>query len=107
MEIKKDKYSIKFFPSEVTSWKQEGNIFYFNTADTSLEVKLLSDKIIRFRYAPENKFQRDFSYAVVDGLQSKPVNLSVYEDKLKFDIMTEYLVIQIYRKNLKVTILDR
>lgn len=107
MEIKKDKYSIKFYPSDVTTWKQEGNTFYFNTADTSLEVKLLSDKIVRFRYAPERKFQRDFSYAVVEGLQPKPVNLSVYEDRLKFDIMTEHLVIQIYRKNLKVTILDR
>ncbi len=107
MEIKKDKYSIKYYPTDVISWKQEGNTFYFVTEDTSLEVKILSDKIVRFRYAPEKKFQRDFSYAVVEGLQPKPINLSVYEDRLKFDIMTEHLVIQIYRKNLKVTILDR
>ena len=107
MEIKKDKYSIKYYPTDVTSWKQEGNTFYFNTADTSLEVKILSDKIVRFRYAPEKKFQRDFSYAIVESLQPKHCDFSVYEDRLKFDIMTEHLVIQIYRKNLKVTILDR
>lgn len=87
--------------------EQEGNTFYFHTADTSLKVQLLSDKVIRFRYAPENKFQRDFSYAVVEGLQHKQVDLSVYEDRLKYDIMTEQLVIQIFKKNLKVTIRDR
>ena len=65
MEIKKDKYSEKFFPKEVLNWKQaDGHTFYFHTADTRLEVKLFSDKIIRFRYAPHGKFQKDFSYAL-------------------------------------------
>ena len=108
MEIKKDKYSEKFFPKEVLNWKQaDGHTFYFHTADTRLEVKLFSDKIIRFRYAPHGKFQKDFSYAIVESLQPKSVNLSVYEDRLKFDIMTEYLVLQISKKNLHVTVLDR
>ena len=45
MEIKKDKYSEKFFPTEVLNWKQpDGHTFYFHTADTRLEVKLFSDK---------------------------------------------------------------
>lgn len=107
MEIKKDKYSIKFFPTDVISWKQEGNTFNFVSSDTELEVKIFSDKIVRFRYAPDGRFQRDFSYAIAETLQPKEANLSVYEDRHKFDLMTEHLVIQIYKKNLKVTILDR
>ena len=107
MEIKKDKYSIKFFPTDVISWKQVGNTFNFVSSDTELEVKIFSDKIVRFRYAPDGRFQRDFSYAIAETLQPKEANLSVYEDRHKFDLMTEHLVIQIYKKNLKVTILDR
>lgn len=107
MEIKKDKYSIKFFPSEVVTWKQDGQVFHFETIDTVLEVKVFTDKIVRFRYAPDGKFQRDFSYALTDQAVPQPVNLSVYEDRHKFDLMTEHLVVQIYKKNLRVTILDR
>ena len=107
MEIKKDKYSVKYFPSDILTWTQQNNVFYFNTNETILEVKLFSDKIVRFRYAADGKFLRDFSYAVQDNFKTSDVNLSVYEDRNKFDLMTEYLVIQIYKKNLKVTILDR
>lgn len=72
MEIKKDKYSVKYFPTEVKSYKQEGQIFHFHTADTVLEVKIFSDKIVRFRYAPDGKFQRDFSYATADNFNIQP-----------------------------------
>lgn len=107
MEINKDRYSVKYFPTEVTHWKQEGQSFYFHTKDTVLEVKIYSNRIVRFRYAPDGRFQRDFSYAVADQVQMQEANLSVYEDRHKFDLMTEQLVIQIYKKNLKTTILDR
>jgi alpha-glucosidase len=101
MEITKDKYSIKYFPSPVVSWEQKGNIFLFRTASTILEIKLFSDKIVRFRYAPDGTFHRDFSYAIQDTLKLQDANLSVYEDRHKFDLMTEHLVIQVYKKNLK------
>jgi len=107
MEITKDKYSIKYFPTHVITWEQKGNIFLFRTASTILELKLFSDKIVRFRYAPEGTFQRDFSYAIQETLKFPEANLSVYEDRHKFDLMTEHLVIQVYKKNLKITILDR
>lgn len=107
MEIKNDKYSVKYFPTSITDWKQEGQIFHFNTSDTILEVKIFSDRIVRFRYGPDGRFQRDFSYAISEQVQIQPANLSVYEDRHKFDLMTDDLVIQIYKKNLKITILDR
>ena len=107
MEIKKDKYSIKYFPADITRYVQEGQTFYFYATDTVLEVKVFSDKIVRFRYAPDGRFQRDFSYALVENLTIQNANLSVYEDRHKFDLMTDHLVVQIYKKSLKVTILDR
>jgi len=107
MEIKNDKYSVKFYPTDIVRWTQTGNNLHFYSTDTELEVILYTDKIIRFRYAPGGVFQRDFSYAINEGVKPQTVNMSVYEDRHKFDIMTEHLVIQIYKKNMKVTILDR
>ena len=87
MEIKKDKYSVKYFPTEVKSYKQEGQTFYFYTAETTLEVRVFSDKIVRFRYAPDGTFQRDFSYAITEGgpLSSTYVlALYIYDQSFRF-----------------------
>ena len=107
IEINKEKYSAKYFPTDISHFTQEGQLLYFYATDTVLEVKIFSDKIVRFRYAPDGTFQRDFSYALVENVPMQKANLSVYEDRHKFDLMTESLVIQIYKKNLKINILDR
>ena len=58
------KYSSKFYPDAVTEVKKEGNFFIFITSETILEARVMTDKIIRFRYAADGFFQKDFSYAV-------------------------------------------
>jgi glycyl-tRNA synthetase beta subunit len=51
------KYSIKYYPDGVQSYKKEGNYIYFTTSETILEVKVKTDRIIRFRYAADGFFQ--------------------------------------------------
>jgi alpha-glucosidase len=85
------KYSAKHYPDTIKEWKKEGNYFYFYTSETILEIRIISDKIIRFRYAADGKFQRDFSYAVSDRLEESPVNFGLREFEEAFELYTDAL----------------
>jgi len=100
------KYSAKHYPDNIKDWKKEGNYFYFYTTETILEVRIISDKIVRFRYAADGNFQRDFSYAVSDRLEESPVNFGLHEFEENFEIYTEALRIYISRDDLRLTITD-
>ncbi|MVT12462.1 glycoside hydrolase family 31 protein [Chitinophaga tropicalis] len=100
------KYSVKHYPDTIREWKKEGNYFYFYTSETILEVRIISDKIIRFRYAADGKFQRDFSYAVSDRMEESPVNFGLHEFEENFEVYTDVLRIYISRDDLRLTITD-
>lgn len=102
--LTKDKYSEKYYLTEITRYKQLNNVFLFYTASTILEVRILSENIIRFRYAADGVFQKDFSYAIDPALRDKSVYIKLKEDALKYDITTETLTCRIHKKNMKVVI---
>jgi len=106
VETSSSKYSAKHYPDAIRSWKKEGNIFYFYTSETILEVRVISDKIIRFRYASDGTFQRDFSYATSDTLEESPIAFGIREFEENFEIYTNYIKVLIARDNLRVTITD-
>lgn len=100
------KYSAKHYPDTIKEWKKEGNYFYFYTSETILEIRIISDKIIRFRYAADGKFQRDFSYAVSDRLEESPVNFGLREFEEAFELYTDALRVFIARDDMRLTITD-
>lgn len=100
------KYSVKHYPDTVRKWQKEGNYFYFYTAETIMEVRIVSDKIVRFRYAADGKFQRDFSYATSPRLEESPVNFGIREFEEVFEIYTDAIRIWVARDNLRLTITD-
>lgn len=99
------KYSIKYYPDKVKEVRKEGNFFYFNTSETILEVKVLSDKIIRFRYAADGFFQKDFSYAVSKYFEEKLVELHFNEDRHNYYIQTMSVVCKVAKDGMKITLL--
>ncbi|SFD50305.1 alpha-glucosidase [Chitinophaga sp. CF118] len=101
------KYSAKHYPDIIKEWKKEGNYFYFYTSETILEIRIISDKIIRFRYASDGKFQRDFSYAVSDRLEESPVNFGILEFEETFELYTDALRVFIARDDMRLTITDK
>jgi alpha-glucosidase len=102
-----NKYSIKYFPEAINRWEKEGNYFYFYTRDTILELRVISDKVVRFRYAAEGKFQRDFSYAVPPALEEAIVFFDIQENEDSFEIYTNFIRVFIAKNNLRVTICDK
>ena len=55
---------VKKYLGSVTSYRKENNNFYFHDGSATVEVKVVSDFIIRIRLAPHSSFLADFSYAV-------------------------------------------
>jgi alpha-glucosidase len=106
-DLKKDKYSVKYYPTEILRHEQKNNYFWFYTADIVLELRVVSDTIIRFRYAVDGFFQRDFSYAISEDFHDSNVHIRLREDKLKYEIITPSIVCRIIKKTMKRTIFNR
>lgn len=100
------KYSVKHYPDIIQTWKKEGNYFYFYTSTTILELRVISDKIVRFRYAADGQFQRDFSYAVSEKLEESPEFFDIREWADSFEIITTAIRVFVARENLRITITD-
>lgn len=104
--IADNKYSIKYFPDAVQRFEKAGNFFYFYTSETILEVRVISDKIVRFRYAPDGKFKRDFSYAIRPDLKETLTALSLTEENECFIISTSKIRVCIDKEDMRITITD-
>jgi len=106
VETRNQKYSVKYYPGPVKNWEQKGNVLFIYAGQTTLEVKVISDKIIRFRYAPEGQFQRDFSYATKRAVYISLVSLKVQEDEHEIRVITERVICRINKLTMGVTITD-
>lgn len=107
IETSSSKYSVKHYPDAIREWKQEGNYFSFTTAETILEVRVITDKIIRFRYAADGTFQREFSYATSARMEDAPIFFQLRELEEVFEIATDAVKVFIAKDNLRITITDK
>ena len=95
------------FPNHIAEFKQENDKLYFTTENgVILELTVLRDSIIRFRYATEHVFEPDFSYAISNEVITGYNKLEVKEDTLAYVIETSKIRIYINKNNLKVQIFD-
>lgn len=98
----------KLSPQLIRHWVQKGNRFYFECPDTALEVTVYAENIIRFRFAPGNRFEDDFSYAInANGdLPAPECQYSLVEKGDVFLLKTDQLECRI-SKTLHTSIYDR
>lgn len=95
----------KKWPGKVKSMVQTENVFLFTAENCKLEVSILTDCIIRFRYTPTH-FERDFSYAIENPIQPNYSSLQSFEIGKYFEIHTGKLVVFVEKNSLKLTIED-
>jgi alpha-glucosidase len=103
MESLKDTYSQKFHPANITHYRQHSNKFFFYTADTILELHVISEQIFRLRYAADGLFQKDFSYAIKADAAKKPFYFKLKDGAHHYDVVTDSLLCRIEKSNLNVT----
>ncbi|GMN11825.1 glycoside hydrolase family 31 protein [Croceitalea sp. MTPC9] len=94
-------------PNQITEFSQDNDKLYFTTQNGAiLEITVMRDSAIRFRYATEHVFEPDFSYAISDNVSLGYNELDVKEEPPEYVITTGKIKIYIKKANLKVQITD-
>ena len=80
-------YKGNLYPDQIKDYKQDSDKFYFTSENgVILEITVVRNSTIRFRYATDHTFHPDFSYAV------SPNALRGYSRLEASETKTEYLI---------------
>ncbi len=89
----------------VKSVKKEGNRFYFSDGRSTVELRVVSDHIIRVRMAPHGTFLPDFSYAV-ETLDQKVTTFKLDETNDYFTVSTNVLTCRVSKADFLISFVD-
>ena len=95
-------------PDRIIKHERNGKTYFefYCKNDIVLRLHVLSDTIIRFRYAFDGDFERDFSYAIDKRFKQKPVNTIFDEFEDKYLLSTDKLRCEIIKEGLLINIYD-
>ncbi len=95
------------YPNHIVDFKQDNDKLYFTTQNgVILELTILRDSMVRFRYATEHVFEPDFSYAVSENVITGYNRLEVEDEISEYTIETAKIRIHIDKTTLKVQLMD-
>ncbi len=98
---------IEKFPTNVTNHQLlESGVSFTCENHVELQVIVIENDIIRFRYSPSGNFLADHSYAIDPEYNARKQDFHFEEFGNYFSISTKSLVVNIKKKDLKVTILN-
>ncbi len=89
------------YPDHIIDFKQDSDKFYFTTENgVILEITVIRNSTIRFRYATDHVFQPDFSYAISPDALRGYNHLEATETKTEYLIDTSKLKVLVDKKSL-------
>ena len=100
-------YKGNLYPNKIVDFKQDVDKFYFTTENgVILQITVLRNSALRFRYATENVFEPDFSYAISEDANRGYGSLEVEEEKEYYLILTSKLRVLVDKSTLRIQISD-
>ena len=100
-------YKGNLFPSKIISFKKDVDRLYFTTDnDVVLQLTIVRDSVLRFRYSTTGLFEKDFSYAITKYASTGYNELEISEDEERFMITTSKLICHVHKADLGVAIFD-
>ncbi|MCB0474055.1 MAG: glycoside hydrolase family 31 protein [Flavobacteriaceae bacterium] len=95
------------YPASIISYKKNIDTLYFYTANNVvLQLTVVRDNVIRFRYSTTGIFENDFSYAITKYASRGYNKLELIEDADAYIISTQKLLCHIDKTNTGVKIYD-
>ncbi|MBQ0785981.1 MAG: glycoside hydrolase family 31 protein [Oceanihabitans sp.] len=95
------------FPSEIIKYKKDVDTLHFSTKNgVVLQITVVRDSVIRFRYSTTGKFENDFSYGVTIHASRGYNFLDVTEDDTHYIITTSKLICKVEKLGLQVALFD-
>ncbi len=100
-------YKGNLYPNRIAEFKRDTDKFYFTTENgVILEITVLRNSAVRFRYATEHVFEPDFSYAINENSSRGYNRLETSETKTEYWIETSKIKVLIDKKTLRIQISD-
>ncbi|MXV16209.1 glycoside hydrolase family 31 protein [Hufsiella ginkgonis] len=96
---------VKKYLTAIKDYVQKDNSFYFSDGEARVEVRVVSDEIIRIRLAPHGVFLDEFSYAVEKPAQRVTV-FSFKEDEDNYRVLTNTVTCVISKKDFLISFVD-
>ena len=100
-------YKGNLYPNQVVDYHTDSGKFYFTTDNgVVLEITVLRNSALRFRYATDYNFEPDFSYAIAPDATGGYNELRDEETESDYRIFTSRLQVLVDKKSLRVQISD-
>lgn len=100
-------YKGNLYPNTIVEFHRDTDKLYFTTSNgVILELTILRDSILRFRYATENIFEPDFSYSISENVSIGFNHLKVEETATEYLVYTAKLKVLLDKKTLRTQISD-
>lgn len=96
---------VKKYLAAVKEYRQEGNSFFFSDGSAQVEVRVVSDEIIRVRLAPQGVFLEEFSYAL-SHTEQKVTVFSCVEDEHTYSVQTNTVACVINKSDFFISFED-
>ncbi|OMP30581.1 MULTISPECIES: glycoside hydrolase family 31 protein [Mangrovimonas] len=95
------------FPSKIVAYNKDVDTLYFTTENNViLELTVVRDSVLRFRYTTSGTFDNDFSYAITKYASTGYNFLEIEEEATLYKITTSKLICHISKSNLRVSLFD-
>lgn len=95
------------FPSEIVNYSKDVDTLYFTTKNNViLQLTVVRDSVIRFRYSTTGKFENDFSYGVTIHASRGYNFLEVSENETDYIVTTSKLICKVEKISLQVSLYD-
>ncbi|MDH3321508.1 MAG: glycoside hydrolase family 31 protein [Flavobacteriaceae bacterium] len=95
------------FPNKIVSFEKDVDTIYFTTENNVLlQLTVIRDSVLRFRYATNSNLENDFSYAIAEDYTRGYNFLEINEDETCYTITTSKLICQIRKEDAHVKIFD-
>lgn len=95
------------FPNTIKSFQKEKDKFLITSENgVELQITIIRDSVLRFRYNTDGSFPDDFSYAIDEDAVRGYNHLEYLEEKDRYIITTKKLQLHIAKSNMKKSIYD-
>ncbi len=96
---------VKQYLSRVKGVWQDRNKFYFSDGIAKVELRVVSDEIIRIRLAPNGDFLDDFSYAVPQ-VDQRISTFNFSENEESYTVSTNVITCKVNKENFLISFAD-
>jgi alpha-glucosidase len=95
------------FPNKILSFQKDVDKIHFYTSNNVvLQITVVRDSVLRFRYSTVGSFSKDFSYAISESASKGYNLLEINETKENYQVTTSKIICTVAKLDAKIKLYD-